>query len=194
MRGGQRRSTSPVLGNYRPDEAAHEPPSCIQLLRQRRVDSLPTASERADRLMVVMKRCTKEAVRPREGPSKRRDISDAADADQIEASGARRRDAAARRFRAAGRLPAIASSTASPRIDSAAVGTNTTPATTTPATTTLATTTPATAAAIVSIVVPDRESLLRRADYVSADGNRVRIGDVEISTTGAISRSGPAER
>lgn len=131
--------------------------------------------------MVVMKRCTKEAVRPREGPSKRRDMSDAADADQIEASGARRRDAAARRFRAAGRLPAIASSTASPRIDSAAVGTNTTPATTTPA-------------AIVSIVVPDRESLLRRADYVSADGNRVRIGDVEISTTGAISRSGPAER
>ena len=184
MRGGQRRSTSPVLGNYRPDEAAHEPPSCIQLLRQRRVDSLPTASERADRLMVVMKRCTKEAVRPREGPSKRRDMSDAADADQIEASGARRRDAAARRFRAAGRLPAIASSTASPRIDSAAVGTNTT----------LATTTPATAAAIVSIVVLDRESLLRRADYVSADGNRVRIGDVEISTTGAISRSGPAER
>lgn len=39
---------------------------------------------------------------------------------------------------------------------------------------------------------PDPEALRRVADYISADGRYVKIGDVEISATGPISRTGPS--
>lgn len=47
------------------------------------------------------------------------------------------------------------------------------------------------AGSLVSAVPgPDPEALRRVADYISADGSYVKIGDVEISATGPLSRTG----
>jgi hypothetical protein len=45
--------------------------------------------------------------------------------------------------------------------------------------------------AVAAVPGPDPEALRRVADYISADGRYVKIGDVEISATGPLSRTGP---